>query len=101
MQRKRWTANALAAETGIDRRTVADRLIDVKPCEVKKDRNGKETPALEQSGNYREAALSPDGRHLAFDFSKGYLKFFIPSNKINRSVYKLTYLLMKFKVSVM
>lgn len=43
MPRRKWTANALAAETGIDRRTVAERLSDVKPCEVKKDRNGKET----------------------------------------------------------
>jgi eukaryotic-like serine/threonine-protein kinase len=34
------------------------------------DRSGKETPALEEAGSYRDAWLSPDGKRLAFDFSK-------------------------------
>src|ERR1700741_5409571 len=43
MPRRKWTANALASETGIDRRVVTERVFDVKPCEIKKDGNGKET----------------------------------------------------------
>ena len=35
------------------------------------DRAGKETPALEEPGSYRDAWLSPDGKRLAFDLSKG------------------------------
>jgi Tol biopolymer transport system component len=35
------------------------------------DRAGKETPALEDAGAYADAWLSPDGKRLAFDFSKG------------------------------
>jgi len=35
------------------------------------DRAGKETPALEETGSYRDAWLSPDGKRLAFDMSKG------------------------------
>jgi len=35
------------------------------------DRAGKETPALEEPGSYRDAWLSPDGKRLAFDMSKG------------------------------
>jgi Tol biopolymer transport system component len=35
------------------------------------DRSGKETSALEEPGSYRDAWLSPDGKRLAFDMSKG------------------------------
>jgi len=35
------------------------------------DRAGKESPALEEPGSYRDAWLSPDGKRLAFDMSKG------------------------------
>ena len=35
------------------------------------DRSGKETPALDEPGSYRDAWLSPDGKRLAFDFTKG------------------------------
>jgi Tol biopolymer transport system component/tRNA A-37 threonylcarbamoyl transferase component Bud32 len=35
------------------------------------DRSGKETPALDEPGAYTDASLSPDGKRLAFDFSKG------------------------------
>jgi eukaryotic-like serine/threonine-protein kinase len=31
------------------------------------DRDGKETPAMESSGQYRDASFSPDGRRLVFD----------------------------------
>jgi eukaryotic-like serine/threonine-protein kinase len=35
------------------------------------DRAGKETPALEEPGDYRDAWLSPDGRRLAFALARG------------------------------
>jgi Tol biopolymer transport system component len=35
------------------------------------DRAGKQTPALEEPGDYRNAGLSPDGKRLAFNLSKG------------------------------
>lgn len=41
MPRRKWTANGLAEETGIDRRTVIDRLALVKPCESRKSRKGE------------------------------------------------------------
>ena len=33
------------------------------------DRNGKETPAIDEPGDYRDTWLSPDGKRLAFDAS--------------------------------
>lgn len=41
MPRRKWTANGLADETGLDRRTVTDRLALVKPCESRKSRKGE------------------------------------------------------------
>ena len=35
------------------------------------DRSGKETPALEEPGSYRDAWLSPDAKRLAFEAVKG------------------------------
>jgi Tol biopolymer transport system component len=35
------------------------------------DRSGKDTPALEETGLYRDAWLSPDGKRLAFELAKG------------------------------
>jgi Tol biopolymer transport system component len=35
------------------------------------DRAGKETPAIEEPGSYSDAWLSPDGKRLAFDLTKG------------------------------
>jgi len=34
------------------------------------DRNGKETPALEEAKNYVDTGLSPDGKRLAFDVTE-------------------------------
>ena len=33
------------------------------------DRNGKETPAIDEAGDYRDTWLSPDGKRVAFDAS--------------------------------
>ncbi len=43
MRRQKFTASGLAALTRIDRRVVAQRLAGVAPCEVKRDRSGRET----------------------------------------------------------
>jgi hypothetical protein len=43
MKRRQWTVSALEFETGLDRRTITDRLGDVDPVRVTRDKRGRET----------------------------------------------------------
>jgi hypothetical protein len=75
MKAREWTASALAIESGLDRRTVNERLEDVQPVRAKKDRRGQVTryyrgrdafPAL-FAGVEAQPASKPRDRELEVD----------------------------------
>ena len=62
----------LASFSTSDTGTLAYRAVELDSRQLLWfDRSGKETPALAEPGQYRDAWLSPDGKRLAFSMSKG------------------------------
>jgi phage terminase Nu1 subunit (DNA packaging protein) len=43
MKRQKFNESQLAVEFGLDRRTIAERLSDVAPCETKRGKGGRES----------------------------------------------------------